>query len=561
MRRTAAHDGLTLKAYAGTTGVLLAFDIAPERRPGLLGFAVHRSAPDGSERWLPGQLAFPGQAHEPGEALPTNVAPIQAFRWSDYAVYPNRTYTYAVHPVYGQPGTLDVQSGPSVTVTTSPQDAGEHIVTFNRAAAASQAFARRFPRVAEDLLARKKAGQAAVLPADALEWLSRGALEQILRFIDAAQDETWALDIAIYEYELLPILHAVERAVQRRVNVRVVYHAAARDPQTAENEHNLARVPDAYKRARVTTRIHHHKFMVRSRLQDGKRVPHAVLCGSTNFTENGVYRQANVVHVAQTPHVARTYLDLFEVLFSGTDTKATKAYIGEHNPLPASWGECFVGFSPRSGERDLNAFVTLIGEAKRDVMFCTAFDLDDRILNALWGTEGDNVLRLGLQNRRQEKPSTEVGEASGGEIVGTHRDRTRQFAAAALLPGGLEGFLQENTAGQAGSILIHTKLVVLDFTTDCPTVISGSHNYSKNASGGNDENYLVLRGNIDVADAYGCELLRIYDHYRFRWLLREEGATTAPTLAPTDAWTQDYFGGDKFRTLDRERFAGTGGAG
>ena len=39
---------------------------------------------------------------------------------------------------------------------------------------------------------------------------------------------------------------------------------------------------------------------------------------------------------------------------------------------------------------------------------------------------------------------------------------------------------------------------------------------SKSASEGNDENFLIVHGNTDVADCYGCELMRLYDHYRFR---------------------------------------------
>ena len=79
----------------------------------------------------------------------------------------------------------------------------------------------------------------------------------------------------------------------------------------------------------------------------GKRVPRAVLCGSTNFTENGVYRQANVVHVLRREDVAECYLDLFEVL-EGADVPATR-HITEHNPDTSAG--LFAGFSPRSAAR------------------------------------------------------------------------------------------------------------------------------------------------------------------------------------------------------------------
>lgn len=67
-------------------------------------------------------------------------------------------------------------------------------------------------------------------------------------------------------------------------------------------------------------------------------------------------------------------------------------------------------------------------------------------------------------------------------MTGYHKDRTAQFVATAFLGEGLEGWLREGTAGQKGNILIHTKLVVLDFTSEHPVVISGSHNLSTAAS-------------------------------------------------------------------------------
>jgi phosphatidylserine/phosphatidylglycerophosphate/cardiolipin synthase-like enzyme len=280
-----------------------------------------------------------------------------------------------------------------------------------------------------------------------------------------------------------------------------------------------------------------------------------VLCGSTNFTHNGVYRQANVVHTALRPELAQKYLELFEVLFGGATPGDTKKWINVNNPL-SSDAPIVAGFSPRGGEVDLDLFAAEIRGAAGDVLFCTAFDLNDRILEALKGKPHDEILRFGLQNSRDE-------------ITGIHRDRTADFVAVAMLNQGLEGFLKESTAGQSGNILIHTKLVVIDFTSDAPTVISGSHNLSANASGANDENFLIIRGAVDVADCYGVELMRLYDHYRFRWHQSprsHEGEEPAPvpppedptwpagTLCPDDRWTAQYFQDGALEAADRLRF-------
>jgi PLD-like domain len=561
MRTSKFSHGVSVKAYAGTTGVLLAFDIVPEQRDGLLGFAIEREGGNVPHRWLAGMQHFPGVGHEPGQLVDSKDAPIQKFRWSDYSVFPDTPYTYTVHPVYGDPPTkLRLDPGPTVTVRTSSLTSGEHRVIFNRAAAASQAFERQFPGLAEKLDAEFHGKESSPLPPEAEAWLSRGVLEQITGFCDRALDPTWALDVGIYEYELPAIRDAVQAARTRGADVRILYHAKRDDKQTAINEANVAAFEPDHKRARVTSNIFHNKYIVLSRVTAGKREPQAVLCGSTNFTDNGVFRQANVVHVAEVPDMAAKYLQSFEQIFGdppgspGLDQGGARKWVNDNNPLSED-DPVVVGFSPRTGEKDLDFFVKEIGRASRDVLFCTAFEINQKVETALRGDDNDPIVRFGLENRPHE-------------ITGIHRDRTDPFVATDALPGDIDGFLKESFGGQSGDIHIHTKLIVIDFTSDAPTVISGSHNLSHNASNFNDENFLVLRGMPDVADCYGVELMRLYEHYRFRWRHSDskQKKKTEPTedpcpgrgegeLCPDARWTKFYFEEGRLEAADRERFA------
>lgn len=545
MRRKGRKNGVYVTAYTGSSGVLLAMNIDDKRRAGLLGFAIERvSQITGKRKWLSGQLSFPNVSVPPGVPTPTNVSPIQKFRWSDYTIEAGEKYEYSVYPVYGSPDKPKLDTGPTVAVQPQPA-AGRHIVHFNRAAAASQAFSRKFSDLNRQMEEARKQGKLRdfQLSPEALTWLSRGLLEQIIAFLAQAVDSSWAVDIAIYEYELEAIAHAVEAAHKRGAEVRVVYHAKPGDPQTGINEASLAPIPAERKRPRITSSICHHKFIVLSRLRKGVRTPTAVLCGSTNFTENGVYRQANVVHVVNRPDTAKEYLTLFEQLFGGANQGATRQFINEFDKIDLT-PPLFSGFSPRSIPEDLSAFASAISGAKRDVLFCTAFDLDDSIENALIGQPNDSILRFGIENQRSQ-------------ISGFHADRTANFAAAAMLREGLEGFLRESTMGQKGNILIHSKVIIVDFTSDNPIVISGSHNFSKAASRNNDENYLIIRGDTDVADAYGCEVLRIYDHYRFRFKVTQPAKARGfrPFALDTDdSWTNSYFTAGSLKMLDRQRF-------
>ncbi|PIF47862.1 phosphatidylserine/phosphatidylglycerophosphate/cardiolipin synthase-like enzyme [Pseudomonas sp. 29] len=539
------QDDFRVKAYAGTNGVLLAMDLAESRRQGLLGFAIEKQ--QGAKPWLFlfNSLTFPNKAHTFPQfhATPSDKAPLQKFRWADYAVNPGMTLHYRVHLAYGTADAVQLGESLELTITSDDGHPSNQSVIFNRAVAASQAFQRKFPDLDAQISANKNMPIEA-WPDAARQWLENGLLGRLLRFIERAVDGQWALDIAIYEYQLQAIVDAVNAAFTRGVQVRVLYHARPDDEDTTLNEASLGALPPASKRGRVTHNIFHNKFMVLSRVDaSGTHQPEAVLCGSTNFTANGVYRQANVVHVLDDASIAASYLQTFEQIWAQPDDiGVTRDWITEHNPMSPQQ-PVFAGFSPRTGGADLQAFVQIISAAKKDVLFVTAFSLPDAILNALLGQPHDDVLRYGLQN-------------TASRITGFHADRSAEFAATALLNTGLEGWLRENMKGQKGNLLVHTKAVVTDFTTDTPTIISGSHNLSVSASNGNDENYLIIRGDTDLADRYGLELLRFYEHYRFRYFAKKLALKQVSPLAVDDRWTNDYYIEGDLRQLSRLRFAG-----
>jgi len=538
-----ADDTFRVKAYAGTNGVLLAMDLAEARKPNFLGFAIEQNESAKGWRWLWNSLTFPGQAHTIPQwgATPSNIAPIQKFRWADYSIEPGTACKYRVHLAYSDQPTLG--EALEIDVCTDDGRPQDHRVCFNRAVAASQSFGRQFHEL-DERLKEQKALPVEDWPARPRKWLENGLLEAILRFIGRATSAKWALDIAIYEYELKSIVDAVNEAHMRGVDVRVLYHAKAGDEQTAINASNLKKIPAARKRGRVTSKIFHDKFIVLSRIDAaGRRAPQAVLCGSTNFTENGVYRQANVVHVTDDKAVAARYLELFGVIWADPENvAATRKWITANNPMDRAQ-PLFVGFSPRTGKGDLAEFVRIINAADKDVLFATAFKLPEDILDALLGSPNDPVLRYGIQN-------------TASRITGFHADRTAEFTAPALLSSGLEGWVKEGLRGQRGNLLIHTKAVVANFTTNDPVIISGSHNFSVPASNGNDENYLIIRGNTDLADRYGLEILRFYEHYRFRYYAKLLKLKKAKPLATDDSWADDYYTQGHIKKSGRLRFAG-----
>jgi len=163
MRQLKKGAVLAVRAIGGLHVVTVAWDFVEgqeAKREGLLGFAIERSElKDGAviERYfLRGikRFQFKDEGALPGTPMPTSEHPIQSFQWGDYTAKPATTYRYRVVPVYGAPKLieLDDASATTVEITTEAEEGGagddgqpRHDIYFNRGAAGSQAYARKFP--------------------------------------------------------------------------------------------------------------------------------------------------------------------------------------------------------------------------------------------------------------------------------------------------------------------------------------------------------------------------------------------------------------------------------
>lgn len=105
------------------------------------------------------------------------------------------------------------------------------------------------------------------------------------------------------------------------------------------------------------------------------------------------------------------------------------------------------------------------------------------------------------------------------------------------------GVEQLTAKGSIGAI-IHDKLVVIDPRSDDCSVILGSHNLGFKASYSNDENFLIVSGDRDLAAAYAVHILDVYDHYRFRAIeterKRQGKKGWSGFLETDDRWQKGY---------------------
>ena len=537
MRSTGSDGPLTARAIAGTSVVHVGIDCERDAMADVRGFGIERvDHTAGTRRWLPNSLRFEGVTDEWG----TDFNPLQTFSWGDYTTYSDRTYTYVVHTMVGDPGSrLTPRDTVSLQVHTERPDV--HGVWFNRGAFSSQAYASRFQNKPPDEIPDRAAWR----------WLSRGLEEALLAFIGRAVDGNWSLHGSFYEFRYPSVLEAFRVAASVGAEVRLVV-----DGDASENHEKVEEVgiDDLVETWRTRAKIPHNKFVVLSHLGQ----PVAVWTGSTNITENGIFGQSNVGHVVEDAGVARAYLDYWEQLTADPTPGTLNNWVDANNVLQDPWQPgVSVIFSPHTHETPLERYAAAFGAAASLVCATFPFNLDDHFGSQL-GTDHPALRLLLFEDmNRARQASAKVG------------DRTRTvIAAGSFLPAdALSRWLPELKNPLSHNIeYIHTKYMLIDPLGDDPVVISGSANFSVPSTTDNDENMLVIRGDKRLADIYFTEFFRLFQHYRLRSFLQldEHEETPGPmadieasqTLDPTDSWWTKYYD-EPGRALQRTLLAGT----
>jgi phosphatidylserine/phosphatidylglycerophosphate/cardiolipin synthase-like enzyme len=575
MRKSATSDGLSVNAIAGSFVVILGIDIKESMRKGLRGFAIKRQdIQEGESYWMTGMKTFevvePHPA--PGEQFSSHIHPFQSFQWSDYSAKPGRQYKYAIVAMYGDPGELVEKQTVTVSITTEPTEKADHAIFFNRGSVATQEYARRFQNKPPSI-----AGQGAY------DWLSRGLVEAILAFIDRASGKKAGLKGAFYEFQNDKVLEALGAAKrERNVDVKIVFDDIDTRPkkqrpgskpakESGPRKANEQAINDAKIKGlcipRKNGKLMHNKFLVLT--ENGKA--QALLFGSTNLTENGIYGHANCVHIIEDEAIATKYLEFFEELTTDPDISgrgnAYKKWTIDQTPAPAKkfTGGMAPVFSPRANEDALEWYGDLAASAKGGLFMTFAFGMND-VFKKVYGSD-DGVLKLGLMEKEWN------GQNKDKQIAAIRALQKLPDVVIAIgnhIP--LNGFDQwlgeiDHITNHVNVHWVHLKFMLVDPLSDNPTVVTGSANFSTPSTTTNDENMVVVKGNKRVADIYLGEYMRLYSHYAWReaveiFLEKNPGKTAEQMklgfLVDTGDWTKDYFNSKDTtgRRLRRLYFAG-----
>ncbi len=563
-------------AVSGVNSVSFAIDAAKADTRGLIGFAVKRTYPGDGKHFLPGfkifQKEFNPKTHDPNAVVSTETDPIQSFVWDDFTLKAGNDYTYTFFPMTGKPGALVKGKGIVIKIKTEPSFSElDHDIFFNRGVASSQAYAREFGNISPDCLVGKK-------QQDAFDWLSRDLYTALVKFVEQVKKGETLL-CCFYEFNHIPFLQVLKKAMANGVNVKLILDGKKNGKDSKANTPRdktieslkIAKIPlkSVILREANTDKIQHNKFMVY--LKGAAKKPVEVWTGSTNITESGIFGQTNVGHWVRDEHTAALYQQYWDLLSCDPGAKlggdksanlaASRAYSKAVTEIqPDVCGDIPKGitpiFSPRSTQAMLTEYFSLMDKAKNTGAITLAFgiskDLKDMLIKH---TRQGPVIFMML-----EKEDKANSRASAPFVPLTITNNVYE-AFGAFLQNPVYEFVKETNMKQLGITsfvnYIHSKFLIQDALSNDPIVITGSANFSSASTIGNDENMIIVRGNLRVADIYFTEFNRLFNHYYFRAVVQELKDTKVKKddkkyfLYADDQWVKAYKPGSfRYKRVD-----------
>lgn len=296
------------------------------------------------------------------------------------------------------------------------------------------------------------------------------------RVIDAIDQATTSVDIAVYGFDHPGITSAVLRARARGVVVRFVGHGDELATSTGMKAIQTAGVPMTL---RPGTALMHHKFIIVDR--------HLVGFGSFNFTTYAADQNDENFVWAESTDLAAIFQGEFDQMFAAK-FGAKKVARATRPTVPVDGGSVTLAFSPK--EQTSTRLREALASAQTRVYFMTySFTLAD-VANDLVALASHGVEVVGVFDKSSA----------------TSRYSQDDFLAANGVRVSLDG--NENNSGFAGGRL-HDKVMIVDAGGSDPLVVTGSYNWSAGATDDNDETLAILRGQRFVAP-YVAEFCRVY---------------------------------------------------
>jgi PLD-like domain len=564
----AAQNGLTLKAFRGDGGVLLAFDLDQHLTPNLAGFAIQCTPPNGPAAYLLNRLSFDTQitaTTTPQERpmAPSNLAPFQKFRWMHFPtdVVPG-AYAYTITAMYfGVGGSTQLTAGVSANISLElvpSQPQFQHFeVGFTRGDLSSQAYADKFGNAAFRPEPKTLDYDTATYQAQYV-WLGYHARKMIFGFLqECLADPTVTLDVFAYDLDEPDIVRLLQQFGPR---LRAVLdNAPLHTTASALEPEARTRLIASAGNGNIVTghfkRFAHDKVLIKKD-KDGNAVK--VLTGSANFSVRGLYVQANNVLIFDDPGTAALYEQAFQTAF-------TNMAHANQTPTASQWFDVAtpglppfsVSFAPHPDAHiSLDKPSAAVQNAQSSVLFAVMeLDGGGDLLNQLRTLAGrEGIFSYGVTQAVKSSDLAQ-GDSPGSAGVNVYKPGQSDgvLTSFAYLKGQVPPPFQDEIDGGMGQV-IHDKFIVVDFNDKTPLVFTGSSNLAEGGEMMNGDNLLCIADRA-TAIAYAVEAIRLVDHFHFRAIMQSATGDQPLTLQPNDTWCTPFYDPTDIHYHDRTLFS------
>jgi phosphatidylserine/phosphatidylglycerophosphate/cardiolipin synthase-like enzyme len=547
---------IIIKAYANADDVLIAWQ--PDKwSDDWVGFQLERRN-DSTQQVTVLVNRIPPQPGQ-GPVQPTGVSstqsPIRRCIWTDHSVVETDNVSYRVTAMTATSGGGFALDTGAVSDWTAPVIASGDVggglqAYFNRGTLMSQIVSRFVGGDVSENSLRNFLKNLQTPGYQPRLYLSGDALHQILLFLHDADRRGSSIHAAIYEFNDQELLDALKPFGNRghlllgngsatTPDVATELTAAGLEVKHRDLSHRGASSPSV-----------HNKFVVES---DAHGNAMRVLTGSTNWTTTGLCTQLNNVLIVDDTVIAQRYLDQWgRLVAAGNDMTAD---LKASNTRPTADKDITLYFAATNGEAEFKPVLDLIAGAKDGALFLMFMPGQSPLLDALLDRAKDNNIYVrGVVSSVTASKNGDIYSV-GGQVVKSGAP-AQAFHDDVPLPSGISEKDKPSWAEQEFNVaemrgahlmaIVHSKTIVIDpFSDDC-AVITGSHNFSVAASGKNDENLVIVRGNKQLAQAYALHINGVYDHYSWRAYLGS-GGDPDQIYKPLDGWKP---GGTREQELD-----------
>jgi phosphatidylserine/phosphatidylglycerophosphate/cardiolipin synthase-like enzyme len=568
---TQGQYSVKLTAYRDCDDVFLCWrtfdNNVPEKEvPNNLGFMIDRQRKDDSGNWgapeiLRNRVGFTDvpPANEDDKSQPTDIWPYQRYDWTDHGANSGQTVRYRISlmqlPAGGAVGTTQLapilQSGwtPPIDVRALYQNGVSAF--FNRGTVMSQ-YVARIARM-NNWTPRQIKEHLKDLQEPLRRFLSGELRLAILKLLDEAIDDfSLSLYAALYELDDEELIDRLKK-LGSRAHVLLSNGSDSSGDGNSKAAAELGGAIDLHRRMLFSKGLGHNKFAV---LYDENQ--HKALkawTGSTNWTSTGLCTQLNNAILFEDEQIADLYYQHWNAL-DAAQNDFTPALMQSNNASPYAGGNgVSIWFTrvakphaPTKWARDVQSLIDVVNGAQKVILY-VMFQPGTEPLQTILQKGAAGIYVRGVV-------STVTSSAEESFTLSGLNTGSKEYKTELIQPEGVgqdfaswvkevtrKEFLFPNQNPGIGHAITHAKMIVIDPGSPTCKVITGSHNFSKAASGDNDENFVIVEGNQELAEAYAVACMGTYEHYRWRAYLKDKfdaGQKPWSHLSDSPGWQQKY---------------------